>query len=527
MTQLPEWPPAALLEEGRINAIAADARDFALAHGLVYRPVPARADAAPAPDMVIHAPIAMTPTPFPRSLFEHAESLQPLFDKLYAGVALDANFLDAVIGGAVAKVDDFQAHLYNIWKQVRSEGIAQPVQLGLFRSDYLMHVEGDDKLSLALKQVEFNTISASFGPLCEKVSQLHQYLAVKGSLEAADPILSLDNMPENKALSMLTQGIADAHNFYSQSTRKGTSVPLHPVVLFVVQENERNAFDQRALEFELLTTHKIRVVRATLLQLSKTLSLHGEEHVLSIQPPESHTPLEVSTVYFRSAYDPSDYKTEADWETRLQIERSLAIKCPSVALQLAGAKKVQQVLAEPEVLERYLGQDADLVRGCFTQMYPLDDSSLGREALKLAHEEPQKYVLKPQREGGSHNIYKEDIPPALDAMQKRDAERDASGTPSAVREREGYILMSLIETPRKRGNIFLRAGGDAMQPLHVSDTVSELGMYGAVLFGPDAHGALSMHAERTGGYLLRTKSSESHEGGVAVGYSVIDTPLLV
>ena len=41
------------------------------------------------------------------------------------------------------------------------------------------------------------------------------------------------------------------------------------------------------------------------------------------------------------------------------------------------------------------------------------------------------------------------------------------------------------------------------------------------------HGALSMHAERTGGYLLRTKSSESHEGGVAVGYSVIDTPLLV
>ena len=36
------------------------------------------------------------------------------------------------------------------------------------------------------------------------------------------------------------------------------------------------------------------------------------------------------------------------------MERSRAIKCPSAALHLAGTKKVQQVLASPGVLERYV-----------------------------------------------------------------------------------------------------------------------------------------------------------------------------
>lgn len=49
---------------------------------------------------------------------------------------------------------------------------AQPLHLGLFRSDYLLHTgEGD---ALGIKQVEFNTISSSFGPLSEKVAAMHR-----------------------------------------------------------------------------------------------------------------------------------------------------------------------------------------------------------------------------------------------------------------------------------------------------------------------------------------------------------------
>ena len=44
-----------------------------------------------------------------------------------------------------------------------------------------------------------------------------------------------------------------------------------------------------------------------------------------------------------------------DWKTRLMLERSKAIKCPSAAVHLAGTKKVQQVLASPGKLERCVG----------------------------------------------------------------------------------------------------------------------------------------------------------------------------
>jgi len=43
-----------------------------------------------------------------------------------------------------------------------------------------------------------------------------------------------------------------------------------------------------------------------------------------------------------------------DWDARLLIERSFAIKCPSIIVQLIGAKKIQQVLARPGVIERYI-----------------------------------------------------------------------------------------------------------------------------------------------------------------------------
>ena len=46
-----------------------------------------------------------------------------------------------------------------------------------------------------------------------------------------------------------------------------------------------------------------------------------------------------------------------DWKARLMLERSRAIKCPSAAFHLAGTKKVQQVLASPGVLERYVGAE--------------------------------------------------------------------------------------------------------------------------------------------------------------------------
>ena len=50
---------------------------------------------------------------------------------------------------------------------------------------------------------------------------------------------------------------------------------------------------------------------------------------------------EVAVVYFRAGYTPNDYPSEAEWEGRVKIERSMAVKCPSIAYHLVGTKKVR------------------------------------------------------------------------------------------------------------------------------------------------------------------------------------------
>lgn len=62
---------------------------------------------------------------------------------------------------------------------------------------------------------------------------------------------------------------------------------------------------------------------------------------------------EVSVVYLRAGYGPADYPSQREWGARRMMELSTAIKCPTVITQLAGCKKIQQVLATPGVLERY------------------------------------------------------------------------------------------------------------------------------------------------------------------------------
>ena len=87
------------------------------------------------------------------------------------------------------------------------------------------------------------------------------------------------------------------------------------------------------------------------------------------------------------------------------------------------------------------------------------------------------------------------------------------------KERMAWIAMELIRPPQGVGNYLTRAGsgvGGAVK----SDVVSELGVFGWALFGK---GEVE---EKTFGWLLRTKGSESDEGGVAAGFSVLDSLVL-
>jgi hypothetical protein len=101
------------------------------------------------------------------------------------------------------------------------------------------------------------------------------------------------------------------------------------------------------------------------------------------------------------------------------------------------------------------------IKACFTGLYPLDQSPEGLAAYDMAMKNPQKFVLKPQREGGGNNIYGNDIPPFLSQL--------------SIEQRNAYILMDLIE-PDVRTNVMVKNG-----QFEETQVVSELGIYGYFL----------------------------------------------
>lgn len=321
-------------------------------------------------------------------------------------------------------------------------------------------------------------------------------------------------LPENESAPGLARGIQHAFTAYGPS-----STGHQKCVIFLVQGGERNIFDQRHLEYELQKSQEqsIPVFRLPFSEiLQHTTLAEGPERQLLYRPPQlpSHT-FEVAVVYFRSGYGPADYPDQSAWEARYHLERSAAIKCPTVLTQVAGTKKVQQVLATPEtpsnpsILPRYISSDSasvsDLVN-TFTNIYPLDETESGLKARKIAIDPElcKGYVLKPQREGGGNNIYRSSIPPFLKSIPE-------SHWPS-------YILMELI-TPPPVKNTILRNG-----KLEHGGVICELGIYGTCIWDQQSKNIL--HNEQAG-YLLRTKGDQSEEGGVAAGFGCMDSCNLV
>lgn len=336
---------------------------------------------------------------------------------------------------------------------------------------------------------------------------MHKYLAAStGYYGVSEALGDAKSFVDNHSLEEIADGLAEGWRAYRVKDA---------VVLFVVQDGERNVFDQRALEYELVAKHGIRSVRATFADLAKHATL-GDDKRLTV--PSDGGPLEVATIYYRAAYTPTDYPTSKEWDTRVLLERSRAIKCPSMALQLAGAKKVQQVLAAPGMLDDLLlnserpdvglgpgagsltSTEVAALRETWTGLWPMDDSELGKESQQLAQNTPERFVLKPQREGGGNNIYRGDIPPFLKELE----EKETDGRP----HREAYILMELIQPPADVHNYLVRGGSGVAR---LADVVSELGVYGVALFGGEGV------VNREAGTLLRTKGRESDEGGVAIG----------
>lgn len=377
----------------------------------------------------------------------------------------------------------------------------QDLQLGLFRSDYMVHLDPTEPKP-CIKQVEFNTIASSFGGLSSKVSSLHKYLSsIDAYPESMSSLVNESSLPPSTSVPELARGMAVAHKAY------GPSSAGHPTcVIFLIQEPERNVFDQRHLEYELNEAHGLRTFRLPFGRVLLDTKVDASRKLIYTPPQSPEKEFEVTLIYFRAGYAPTEYEDQSAWDARLHLERSAAIKCPSVLLQLAGTKKVQQVLATPHSphLKRFLPDEkqASEVLKTFAPIYPMDKSEAGLEARKLASdpETARRYVLKPQREGGGNNVYRKAIPDFLKSMSE-------SHWPA-------WILMEMIEPP-EQSNVIFRNG-----ELQKGGVICELGLYGACLWKQgQKDGQREILDNFEAGYLLRTKGDSSEEGGVSVAWN--------
>uniref|UniRef100_H3H115 Glutathione synthetase n=1 Tax=Phytophthora ramorum TaxID=164328 RepID=H3H115_PHYRM len=502
------------VESGAIIGLSADqladvkeqAIAYAAAHGLLVGWRDPNEPKQPTPAFT-HIPLCLLPVRFPRLQFEHGVALSPIYGRLVDRVSRDVEWLHSCVQSVVEE-DKFTGRLLQLSRQVQDEGVQQKAYLGIHRSDYMLHepqagVAGDAQ---RLLQVELNTIASSFACISSLVSGMHSAVCLTSFLVSrlgADiPTLEKhygvassefpDGLPRNDAITELPNALAAAHTHYGVKTA---------IVMFVVQPNEANAIDQRWLEYNLWEHHGIRVLRRTMADVNargKLVERDGKRTLMI----DGH---EVAVAYFRSAYTPNDYPTENEWAGRTLIERSYAIKCPSIAYHLAGTKKVQQVLAQPAVLRRFVSEEeAQQLETSFAGLYGLEkNSSTINDVKNMAIANPRSYVLKPQREGGGNNLYGDEVASTIQTMSPT--------------ELESYILMERI-FPKENPAVLVRNSLTSSGP-----TISELGMFITSLFDGEGKELVNKHA----GHLLRTKLSGTDEGGVATGFSVVSSPLLI
>ncbi|KAK5710898.1 hypothetical protein LTR17_018648 [Elasticomyces elasticus] len=487
--------------------LVSDIKDYLLTHGhllkLVRFETPSRVRA-------VGVNVSCHPTSFPRYLFNHAKSLQPSMNELYVRASQDETWLYNVLKSEIESDPmGLVASLWDVWVKCREAGTVQRVACGIVRSDYMLH-NTDDEDAVSLKQVEMNTFSVAGACHAEGVASMHRWLMRRRIAEMDDADTSiqpqLGDLPSNANTSSIVASLSAAHNIYQRQFPNGRS----KCILMIVQPENFNIADERPIEYRLFACYRCEwrdVLTRTHL---------GPDRELLFQPSGSGKGkmFEVSVVYYRAGYDAEEYSEEIGGRgIRLMLELSRAIKCPDVKMHLVGMKSVQCALAAPGVLEQ-LSPDSrhvDEVKETFVEMHALDSSSTGLEVRKWATnpETAMSLVLKPDLEGGGHNIFGKDIPTYLSDIPEMKWHR--------------YTLMRLITPP---------AGIDpgmllTSEEVYEGPVVSEVGVLGFAMWRAPLQGSEPEILKNEAiGWTFKTKPKGVDEMSVVKGYGCFDCPLL-
>jgi len=479
------------LDESDLLKFSTDAQDWVQANGVVMR----NRDHS---HLINFAPFMLFPTPFPRYLYDEATLVQKDFQTLSHLASLDHAFIEESLKSVIIH-DEFTKRQFEIYTEIKNGGFKPKFYFNITRSDYMIDqidVSADSGKDRAyeIKQIEMNMIAASFAGLCTKVQKLHHFM---DDIMGEKAPYKKENLPDVNTIGELGAGLAKGWQLYNED---------NAIMVFVVQEGEKNRFDQRLLEYsfyESLTKLGCKIHVPVLFRSLQQIHIDGkmrDDNKFLLEGKE------VALFYFRAGYTPGCYNEEA-WQARLLIEKSVAVKCPTVGEQLVGTKKVQQIFALPGMVEKFIKDEEAVkrIRRTFAGLYSLDPGAEGDASAKLALDNPDRFVLKPQREGGGNNMYDDDLVEELKRV-------------SDPVERSQYILMERVRPPTVKNYII---HVDFEKPI-LADTVTEIGIFGIFI----SEGGKEI-VNSPSGYILRTKSIEHNDGGVAAGRAVLDTPNLI
>ncbi|KAI7693662.1 Glutathione synthetase [Sarcoptes scabiei] len=438
-------------------------------------------------------PITMFPSRFDRNGYELAKDLQPIINKLITSIVNDHQFLCETISTIP---DRFIQNIFQIYEEIYRADEHRQYQLGIFRSDYML-----DKHN-RLKQIEINTIASAFVGLASKISEFHRYTrSIYGDEFSAEN-------SGKEALEQVTDAILTARKYYHQYE--------NTAILVLIQENESNIMDHKLIEWKLRLKslpENLRIYRRTLKELDNGRIFLGPNRqlFLSISDESEEPKIEISVIYFRTGYAEKNYDFSNAWKIRLLLERSKAIKCPTIQLQLAGMKKFQIKLSELEIYERLLRKSSTKFNNLeqklfqtFAKFYPINS-----ETYKMIKKNPNDFVLKSNREGGSHNIFGTEIISKIEEIMEKN-------------ENDAYFLMDYIEQ-KPFNSIVIHPDKSGRTTIVEQQVESELGIYGSLLLDPEGKIVLS----NTAGHLLRTKYHGTNESGIISSGGILDAIRLI
>ena len=422
-------------------------------------------------------PVSLAKCRLPTHVYAEMRAINQTQNQLWMQMSYDSQFLLSN-SARLEQNDEFVARFTNIIRKVQQRNLKNQTKLCISRNDFILSRE-DVPL-----QVEFNLIASGMGPITQRHRQA--LARVEDLLQDRPPYRPVeDELLSADGGEFLFRAFKAAHDCYGKKE----------AIVVMVCGVEKNAFDQFAAA-GLLAKAGIGFFRYSFQDLRVLLKVDETTGVSTVLGKE------VALFYFRDGYVPQQYEAE-DWATREMIELSSAIKCPDASLQLINMKYFQYIINKRDTWAHFgfteLEYRASLASFC--GIWTIEDFSRDKGKMLefiLSRGGFGKFVLKPQREGGANNLFNSQIKAAVEEL--------------TVEELGAFILMEKIQA-KTNTNIHCD-----WKELKVRDSIDEIGLFHFSLWKDGCE-----VSQAAGGSLIRTKLSEFEEGGVSMGYAVINS----